>query len=214
MWPVAMPLCSVEGAEMGDATKGTSNGGNRPVTAIADILTHWTEKVTAAALAFEARWTLLALQRVDAALHKRFVEQRDLFWEARLEGSSADIAKQGAGLCRGYGAIVRAMEEDAARYGAHFSDSAYFIGQDPKTGLRVAVGAQKAAAERVRELYGDQVIWLSPDELAVLVASAPGLRQLVAAKKAWPGAEIMRVGLGYEPDLIDVTALVEIDEVA
>jgi hypothetical protein len=49
-----------------------------------DLLSHWTAVVTAAARAFESRWTLLSLYRVDPGLHRRFVEQRDLFWESRL----------------------------------------------------------------------------------------------------------------------------------
>lgn len=170
-----------------------------------DLITHWTHQVTQAALAFEGRWTLATLRRVDGNLCTRFLEQRDLFWEARIEGSGADIAKQGAGLCRGYAAILKRMDE------AEVPDDAYLLGQCYKTGLKVAVGEQKAAAERVRELYGDQVIWLSPDELAALVASCAPLRQLVAVKKEFPGAEVMRVGIGYQPDPVEMDVLAEVE---
>lgn len=48
---------------------------------------------------------------------------RDLFREACLEGSAAQIEKQGSGLCRGYQAITRAMVasgvHDDADAGSH-----------------------------------------------------------------------------------------------
>ncbi len=150
----------------------------------------WVENVAADAAAFEGRWTMLSLKRVDPDLADDLDAQRDLWHEAKfLYRSRADghdeLVAQGAALCRGYAVAVRTMEEVAAE------DDAYVIGRCPRTGTTVAVTQQKAAGERVRELYGEPTIILSPDEVASLFGSIEALKAIGAIKQRFPGAEII-----------------------
>jgi hypothetical protein len=114
----------------------------------------WQAAVAEAALPFEARWTLVALRRVDRDLHRRLLDQRNLFDQALIIGTAQHIEVYGAALCRGYAIAIQALERAAE------PDDAYRLGQDTRTGFRVAIGQQKAAAQRVRELHGDRVMWV------------------------------------------------------
>ena len=105
-------------------------------------LRKWTAAVTDAAVAFEARWTLAALKRVDPDIHRRLVEQRSRFNEACLTGTAADVELHGAAMVRGWRAAVRTLEQVAEPVGA------YLVGE--ADGLRLAIGHQKAAARRKR----------------------------------------------------------------
>ena len=58
----------------------------------------WQAAVAEAALPFEARWTLAALKRVDRDIHRRLVDQRDLFDQALVAGTAQDIEVHGAAL--------------------------------------------------------------------------------------------------------------------
>ncbi len=150
-----------------------------------DIATvrHWHGLVSSAALLFERRWTLRALRRVDPGLAKRLSEQRSLFDQACITGAVDEIELQGAAMVRGWQAAVRAMGSEP--------DDAYMIGQDPVSGLKVAIGHQVAAADRVREVCGEQVIWLTPDECAVMLAGVEAFKIVGAVKQFFPGAEIV-----------------------
>lgn len=145
----------------------------------------WLGAVSVAAQAFEARWTLLALRRVDAALAKRLHEQRELFVEAYVTGDVADIVEQGAAMCRGYVIAAAALEQAGA------PDDAYQLGQCPNTGTMVAIGEQKAAVNRVREVYGENVIWVTPDEIAMLFATIEALKSIGTVKRKFSGSEIL-----------------------
>jgi hypothetical protein len=90
-------------------------------------------------------------------------------------------------MCRGYVKAVQTMDSAAE------PDDAYQLGQDPRTGFRVAIGEQKASAERVRELHGDTVIWTTPDEVAAILAGIEGFRPIAAIKRLFPGAEVLDV---------------------
>ena len=70
------------------------------------------------------------------------------------------------------------------------------LGQDPRTGFRVAVGQQKAAAERLRELHGESVVWITPDEVAVLLVHVEAFKPIAAVKRLFPGAEIVDLHTG------------------
>src|SRR5262245_8019240 len=107
----------------------------------------WAHRVSVAALDFESRWTMLALRRVDADLAERLHDQRNRFVEACVSGSDREVAREGAAMCRGYRAVIAAMQDNEP-------DDAYQLGQDPASGLMVAVGSQKAAESRVRDVYG------------------------------------------------------------
>ncbi len=146
---------------------------------------HWFGQVSVAAAAFESRWTWLALRRVDAELALRAHEQRGLFDQACVTGSADEIELHGAAMCRGYAAAVRALEQ------ASVEDDAYVVGRCPRTATVVAIGHQRAAAARVRELHGEHAVWVTPDEVATLYASAEGFKMVGAVKRLWPDAELV-----------------------
>ena len=139
-------------------------------------------RVSEAAGPFESRWTLRALQRIDPDLHDRLVDQQSLYHQALVTGAADDVEVQAAAMCRGWAAVVRAMEAAAV------PDDAYLLGFHG--GTRIAIGEQKHAIARVRELHGAPVIWITPDEVAALVA---GLEAIKTAKSMWPDAEIIRL---------------------
>lgn len=149
----------------------------------------WFAAVSSAAASFDARWTLRTLDRVDPVLAGRLREQRALFDEAMLMGTAAQIEEHGAAMCRGYRKAVERLER------ADVGDEAYQLGSDPVSGIRVAIGIQKAAAARVRELYGDGVSWISADECAALIglASADAVAFATAVKKHFPGAVLTEI---------------------
>lgn len=147
---------------------------------------HWLGEVGAAALPFESRWTFLALRRLDEGLAQRLHEQRGLFDEACIAGSASEVEEQGAAMCRGYGAAVRRLVEASA------PDDAYVLGSDPATGCKVAIGVQKAALERVREIHGQDVVWITPDEVACLMASVEAFKFVGAVRNLFPGAELIK----------------------
>ena len=141
-------------------------------------------QVAEAAEAFESRWTLAALKRVDADLHRLFNEQQGLYHQALITGSDHEVEEQAAAMCRGWAAVARAMEA------AGTEDDAYLLGFHGATGTKVAIGEQKHAIARVRELHGDKVIWVTPDEVAALVG---GMELLKAAKGVFPDAEVINL---------------------
>ena len=143
---------------------------------------HVMGQVGEAAKSFESRWTLAALKRVDADLHRRFDEQQGLYHQALITGSDHEVEEQAAAMCRGWAAVTRAMEAAGAE------DDAYLLGFHGATRTRIAIGEQKHAIARVRELHGDMVIWITPDEAAALVG---GMELLKAAKGVFPDAEVI-----------------------
>jgi hypothetical protein len=146
--------------------------------------------VSEAATPFESRWTWGGLHRVDPDVHRRLIEQRNLLNKAMVTGTAAEIEMHGAAMCRGYAKAVQVLVQAAA------PDDAYMLGQDPRSGFRVAIGEQQAAAERVRELHGQTVIWITPDEVATIVANLEAFKPIVAIKRMFPGAEILDVRPG------------------
>jgi hypothetical protein len=144
----------------------------------------WTKLVTSAALAFESRFTMLAVKRVDPDLAEALHDQRNLFVEACVTGDTVEIAEQGAALVRGYAVVTGRLEHDQP-------DDAYMIGQDPATGTMIAIGQQKAAAQRLRETHGDNVILITPDEVAILFARIEELKMIGTVRRKFPGSEIV-----------------------
>jgi hypothetical protein len=147
---------------------------------------HWLAEVSAAALPFESRWTWLSLRRVDDDLGRRLFEQRGLFDAACVTGTAAEVETHGSAMCRGLALAVRTMEQAGAE------DDAYMLGSDPASGLKVAVGLQKAALDRVREIRGQDVVWVTPDEVATLMASVEAFKFVGAVKQFFPGAEVIK----------------------
>jgi hypothetical protein len=150
----------------------------------------WQGAVAEAVFPFESRWTLAALKRVDAGIYQRLVEQRSLFDCALVTGTAEEIEIHGAALCRGYAVAIQILERVAE------PDDAYLLGQDMHTGFRVAIGQQKAAAQRVRELHGNAVIWITPDEVAAVIANVEAFKPIAAIKRLFPGAEMLDVHSG------------------
>jgi hypothetical protein len=154
-------------------------------------ITRWTAVVSDAATTFHRRWTDLALRRVDGALARLLHEQIGLFDQACVTGSADEIGVQGAATCRGYAAAVRAMEA-AGPNGGPYPDDAYQLGHDPQTGTRVAIGNHKGVTDRVQELHQGDVICITPDEVAVMIASLESMKGIAEVKRFFPGAEIVR----------------------
>jgi hypothetical protein len=147
----------------------------------------WQGAVAEAALPFESRWTLAALKRVNAGIHRRLFDQRGLFDQMLVTGTSEEIELHGAALCRGYAIAIQTLERAAE------PDDAYMLGQDTRTGFRIAIGQQKAAARRVCELHGNTVIWMTPDEVATTIANIEAFKPINAIKRLFPGAEVIEV---------------------
>jgi len=141
-------------------------------------------QITAAATAYEARWTLAALARVEPDIHSRMQRQIAL-WATACRGDDDDeIVTQGEALVRGYRRAIEVMTTAGAE------DDAYMLGSDEASGLRIAIGHQVAAADRVAALYPDAV-WLSPDEVAGILHSLDGFRFILEAKRHFPAAVTM-----------------------
>jgi hypothetical protein len=143
------------------------------------------DHITAASSAFEARWTMLALRRVDPDLSLALHEQCQLYYEACCDGGADAIKTHGEALARGYAAAVVAME--AAK---HHHD-AYLVGRH--NGLVVLISNQKAVQSRLVDTasHGERAILMSPDEVALLMSSIEGLSAVTAIKKLFPGAEVI-----------------------
>lgn len=146
----------------------------------------WQGAVAEAALPFESRWTLAALKRVDAGIHRRLFDQRGLFDQVLITGTPEEIELHGAALCRGYAVAIQTLERVAE------PDDAYMLGQDSRTGFRIAIGQQKAA-KRVRELHGNAVTLMAPDEVATIIANIEAFKPITAIKRLFPGAEVLDV---------------------
>jgi hypothetical protein len=152
-------------------------------------LRKWFALVAEAAAIFESRWTLAALRRVDVGVHHRLRLQSSLFDKAMVTGTAEEIEQHGAALCRGY-AVAANMLEVAGE-----ADDAYMLGLDSKTGFRVAIGHQKAAARRVSELHSGTV-WITPDEVAAILANLEAFKSVAKIKQMFPGVEILEVREG------------------
>lgn len=149
------------------------------------VANKWRNETSAAAAAFEARWTMIGLRRLDHDLAVALQEQKELFHEACAIGAPSEIIEQGAALLRGYAAVTQAMEA------AEIPDDSYHLGVCPTTGFKVAIGVNKQSQKRVVELHGQDVVWISPDEVATLMASSQAFMMVAAIKKKFPGAEVV-----------------------
>lgn len=154
---------------------------------MSDRITKTMGQVSDAAKPFESRWTLRALQRVDADLHQLLVEQQGLYHEALVTSDMRNVEEQAAAMCRGWAAATRRMEQSGAE------DDAYLMGLHGATGTKVAIGSAKHAIDRVRQIHGEDVIWLTPDEVAAMVGGLESIKGVHAVKNLWPGAEVIRL---------------------
>lgn len=136
-------------------------------------------RVADASRGFKRRWTLAALRRVDEDLFLRFEEQLQLYDKAVFLGDAEEIETQVGGMCRGWAAITARMEAAGAE------PDAYLEGFDGRTGTRVRISDQREVCDNE-----DGVIWVTPDEVAVMMGSLDALRQL---KALYPGATVEEV---------------------
>lgn len=143
------------------------------------------KRTSESAALLESRWTYATLRRRDPEIARRLHDQRNLFAEACVTGRAREIVDHGEALCRGYATAVRVLEESGEQ------DDAYLVGVDLVTGLKVAIGAQRAALARIRQVHGEDVIWLTPDEVARIMAGIESFKTIGAVKKMFPGAEIL-----------------------
>lgn len=150
----------------------------------AEAVSQMLRSVQEAAEPFEGRWTMTALKAVDSELHEAMRDQLDMLNEAAVIADLADVERHTAATIRGYRACVEAMERAGAE------DDAYVLGYDPDTGLKVAIGYNKAAIKRVQERQGSEVIWMNPNEVARMVA---GLQNVAKVKALFPGAEVEEI---------------------
>lgn len=150
-----------------------------------ELLKKWRSIVNQVAMEFEARWTVMGLRNVNRDLAVDLVEQQNLFSEACVTGEPRDIVMHGEAMVRGFLAATTVME------GAGVPDDSYLLGTCPTTGFKVAIGNNKGSVERVRNLHGEDVVWLSPDEVATLMASSQAFMTVAAIKKKFPGAEVV-----------------------
>ena len=147
-------------------------------------------EVAEVAALFERRWTMAALRRADADLERRLRKQIGDFHAATITGSVVEVNRQGQATVRGYRAAIQAMDA------AGEPDDAYVLGYDYRTGFRVAVGHLAAPADRAVLVEGKPVVFVTPDEVAALLAGIEGIKGIAAIKQMFPGAEVVDVHPG------------------
>ena len=147
----------------------------------------WQGAVAEAALPFESRWTLAALKRVDAGIHRRLFDQRGLFDQMLITGTPEEIELHGAALCRGYAIAIQMLERAAE------PDDAYMLGQDMSHRPSCRHWPAKGRGERVCELYGNTVIFMTPDEVVTTIANIDAFKAIATIKRLFPGAEVIDV---------------------
>ena len=140
--------------------------------------------VAPAEQAFRSRWRLSALARVNADLHEALLDQIRLYDTALVTGSDDEAREHAGAMVRGWRAACAALEAPLQ------DDDAYFVGIDYKTGLHVVIGEQQASKGRVQIRDDRKVIFMTPDELATLVA---GIQIIAEAKTVFPDAEVIQL---------------------
>lgn len=135
--------------------------------------------------AFRSRWRMSTLRRIDPDLHQALTEQIHLYDTALLTGRDDEVLIQSEAMVRGWRAACSALEHPL------LPDDAYFVGIDVKTGTRLIVGQCKQSVARVQSVDGARAIFMTPDELATIVA---GLDVIAQAKTLFPDAEVVEIG--------------------
>jgi len=149
------------------------------------------QRVNEAKAKFEGRWMMLSLRRIDKELYENLMEQIAIFDEMSITGTAEDVEEHGEATLRGFTAAIKAMEKK------NKDDDAYMLGCCPTTGLKIAIGAAKGSVKRIQEVYGQDVVFFSPDELATIIAfrgdvERKGIVFIEAVKQHWPGAEMVK----------------------
>lgn len=139
--------------------------------------------VAPAEQAFRSRWRMSTLLRADPDLHQALVEQIGLYNAALVTGGDDEAKEHAGAMVRGWRAACAALEAPLQ------DDDAYFTGIDYKTGLHVVIGEHRASVGRVQIKDDRKVIFMTPDEVAALVA---GIQIIAEAKSVFPDAEIIQ----------------------
>lgn len=134
--------------------------------------------------AFDARWTMSALERVDAPLAEKLRTQVSKFHRSLVVSDLDEVEKHGAATVRGYRRAIDVMEA------AEVEDDAYLVGQDSQSGLRVVVARSNATLTHDPKRFGENAFVVQVDELARLFASTPNFAVLAAAAKSFPGCGV------------------------
>lgn len=140
------------------------------------------DRVAIAANAFERRWTVDALRRVDNDLYEALIDQQQMLHEAYFKGTEQEIRRHGSAMCRGWQAAVERMEKEQK------PDDAYLMCEDIPTGTKVAIAKHEAAKTRIQQIYGQTVIVLTTAEVAAMFVGGQALAQV---KGLWPDAKIV-----------------------
>jgi hypothetical protein len=102
--------------------------------------------------------------------------------------STSSLLQSGDGFFGGVVMSGRSPAGAGALSLADAPDDAYLIGRDPATGVAVAIGIRQAAGQRAREIYGEGTVYMTPDDVAVLLgASADAAHFIGEVKRIWPG---------------------------
>jgi len=141
------------------------------------------EEAILAEQVFLSRWRLSSLKRVDPKLYDRLEEQRILFDKA-IFSDDRESKLQGEAMQRGWAAATQRMivlDEP---------DDAFMYGTDPKTGAVVAIGVAPPKDSRLHLKNGHRVTFVTPDEVATMVAAYGAL---IAVKQAFPDCEVLAI---------------------
>jgi hypothetical protein len=149
------------------------------------LIKNMRKRIAEFAMPFESRWTFAALRAADRDVATRLHEQQNLFSEACVRMDARDIVDQANALCRGYAVAFELLEA------SRMPDDAYMIGIDPATGCKVAIGQCDLALQRIRDLHGDNFVWLTPENVARMFASIESFKAIDAVRKVFPDAEIL-----------------------
>lgn len=147
--------------------------------------------VAPAETAFRSRWRMSTLEKSNKDLHDAVVEQMQLHDAALIAGSDDEVRIQSEAMVRGWRAACSALEAPLQPDDAYFEG--HFEGWDMTTGLRVVIGQHKASLARVQAKDGRRVIFMTPDEVATLVA---GHNLIAETKVAFPDAEVIGPACG------------------
>lgn len=139
-----------------------------------------TGDITAVASAFEARWTMAALNRVNPEIGRRLTAQIGLWHAAASSGTAEAVEAQGNALVRGYRKAIEIMST--------VEPDAYVVGKCQETGFTVVIGHCPATAKEAAHAEGPDACWLTPDEVANLLPKLSGFNTIAAIKRAFPGA--------------------------
>ena len=153
----------------------------------------WVKKVAVAKAEFERRWSVLSLDSVDPSLAQRLREQQSLFDTACVTGSLGEIEDQGAAMVRGWAVCAEVLAEDRNGH------SSFLLGGDRGgSQTKVVIRHERPQSDEwMRGSFGDNTIWLTPDEVAHLV-NLPELKLYRAAKLQFPTGDIQ--SKAREPD--------------